>query len=289
MDTPPIPPQKFEMMPGTGKFESVGYAPTLVQTTDGFVALLDVLGFRAIIAGDRENRVVLKYLQTIQAALAESTVETIVFSDSIVLTKSGSSPDDLHALVVACSGLMGALLSKDIPIRGAISHGSFVRSQVKSSAFLAGSPVVEAYDYEQRQDWAGVLLTPSTLRQAKEIDFPRICTTSLVGDDGFPTIEQELKWKAYVQRASIVFKGGGPMHDGFAIVPCGVRSLPKLASNLTEVLERLEWLKLLAPSPAEQSKYANVAAWLKTIRDTWQSRATDYERWVAANRGSSSP
>jgi hypothetical protein len=283
MNQPPISPQTYKIVTKAREFDSVGYTPTHLQTADGFVALLDVLGFRGIVATDRDNSVVITYLQSVQAALADSAVETIVFSDSIVLTKSGTSADDLHELVVACSGLMGELMRQNIPVRGAVSYGKFVRSQIKSSAFLAGSPIVEAYDYEQRQEWVGVLLTPSTLRQAQVVDFAKTCTTHLSGVDGFSKIEEKLKWKAYVQRASIAFKGG-LLHDGFAIVPDAECSLPALSSNLNKILERLEWLKLLAPSPAEQNKYSNTTQWLKSIRDTWQSRATEYARWLTESK-----
>jgi hypothetical protein len=274
----PAPNLSYKLTPEPGQFEAVGYAPTLLQTTNGYVALLDVLGFRGIVAADRDNSVIIKYLQTIQRVLADANVETIVFSDSIVLTRAGETSADLHGLVVVCSALMGTLLCENIAMRGAIAYGKFARSQIRSSAFLAGSPIVEAYDYEQRQDWVGMLLTPSALRQAADVDFSKTCTTSLQGIDGFAHIGKELEWKAYLQRADVMFKGSHA-HEGFAVVPHAAPSLPGLAKNLNEILERLEWLKLLAPSPSEQSKYINSMRWLRGLRDTWQSRATEYLDW----------
>jgi hypothetical protein len=65
----------------------------------GFVAVLDVLGFSSLIAGDdpRLNQ----YLNALQEAVGDpsaSKVEYVVFSDSIVLT-TGKDADSLQAYV----------------------------------------------------------------------------------------------------------------------------------------------------------------------------------------------
>lgn len=214
-----------------------------------------------------------------ERSLANSEIESIVFSDSIVLTKTGREPDSLHALCEICSRLMYELISVDIPVRGAIAYGNFVRSHIGTSVFLAGGPILEAYDYEKKQDWIGMMLTRSAIKEAHEIDFPKTCTTALYNDEAFPNLADALKWKAYVQRARIPLHGDS--HDGFAIVPGGATSLREMTTNLAKMLERLEWLKIVAPTPADQRKYSHTIEWLKaTLLSTWQSRADDYERWL---------
>lgn len=44
------------------------------------------------------------------------------------------------------------LISANIPVRGAIACVGYVTSRIDNSTFVAGKPIVEAYDYEIRQD-----------------------------------------------------------------------------------------------------------------------------------------
>jgi hypothetical protein len=266
----------------------IGTAPsTLLLGTSGYVALLDVLGFRGLIGNDRDNSAILRYLGTVELCLENSGIEGIIFSDSIVLTKRGAEPQHLHALCMLCSRLMFELIRVNIPIRGAISYGDFVRSHFGNSIFLAGKPIVEAYDYEKNQDWVGVVLTRSALNAAQAVDFPSQCTTYVDNTQAFTNANEYLKWKGYVQRcAHIPFHGGTKgerdSHDGFAVVPGGSTSFHQMVLKLNMVLERIEWLKMLAPTPGDQRKYVGTMEWLRSIRDTWQSRATEEATWAAA-------
>src|SRR5438105_1345699 len=102
----------------------------------GFVALLVVLGFSDLVVGivtacDRIRR----YLDCLQRAASRGDVDYVVFSDSIVLTAKGDAPESLAAIATACSRLFGDLLNEGIPLRGAISYGSFSRSTIAESVF----------------------------------------------------------------------------------------------------------------------------------------------------------
>jgi len=99
-------------------------------------------------------------------------------------------------------------------------------------------------------------------------------------------LSEYMKWKAYLQRCSEVpFHGDAEsarsFHDRFAIVPGGSTSLVKMVSNLQVALERLEWLKMLASTPADQRKYTGTLTWLRITQSTWQGPADEYKGWQA--------
>jgi len=107
---------------------------------------------------------------------------------------------------------------------------------------------------------------------------------ALTGVEPLRQIEQHLRWKAYGAAELNPVQGRGATHDGFAVVPHAETTLSALIANLSTMLDRLQWLKLLAPSPAEQLKYSHTARWIKSIRDDWQNRYSDYQRLVAPEK-----
>jgi hypothetical protein len=202
-----------------------------------------------------------------------------------VLTLAGTESHDLLQLCRACSRLMADLIKQEIPIRGAISYGKFVRSVIEGSVFVAGKPIVEAYRYEQLQDWVGIMLTPSTLRQARDVDFAKICTLGAFGAPDFSNLDS-FSWPACIQHAQhIPFHAtpgatGEPFYDGFAVIPGDGTTRPGAMLDAVEVTEeRINWLCSVAPSPAEQRKYAATSRWLSEIKGTLASFAPNYLTW----------
>jgi hypothetical protein len=214
----------------SGNVAMQGSRAILTVGSSGFVALLDVLGFRSLVMADRQNESVIGYLRVIEEALDDPEIESIVFSDSIILTKQGKDSESLLRLCEKCSILMYKLLDQRIPIRGAIACGDYVRSNVGRSAFVAGKPIIEAYEYEQGQDWIGVMLAPSAAKELLALNLDKECTTHMANDEAFPDLENYLKWKAFLQECNTVpFHGDSRadyrLHSGFAIVPGGSTSL----------------------------------------------------------------
>src|ERR1051325_8865090 len=139
----------------------------------GYVALLDVLGFSALIHGDRDKRLQ-RYLETLQSAFEGpddgATVEYVVFSDSIIVTTENDSEASFVALLRRCSKVFYALLENEFPLRGAISHGDFVRRETKGrGVFVAGKPIVDAYRFEKAQNWVGILIAPTALTRFPDL------------------------------------------------------------------------------------------------------------------------
>jgi hypothetical protein len=93
----------------------------------GFVALLDVLGFRSLVSGPSGRSDVERYLNAVEEGIRgkgdTSLVDFVLFSDSVVITTTDEEDRSLLVLLRACSRLFGILLENEIAVRGAISHG----------------------------------------------------------------------------------------------------------------------------------------------------------------------
>ena len=57
-----------------------------------------------------------------------------------------------------------------------------------------------------------------------------------------------------------------------------------MRDSLSEVIEKLNWLRMVAPTPAAQKKYTSAAAFLGTVRDHWVKLAGQLEREVALSK-----
>lgn len=241
--------------------------------TGGYVALLDILGFSALVSADNTGGRIRRYLECLQGLTGQRKIDCVVFSDSIVLTCKGDDAEPLCTLAGACSRLFSDLLEEQIALRGAIAFGDFFRSAVGESVFVAGRAIVEAYAFERAQDWVGIMLTPSAL--ARIPDLPKRCELRCTQIGGNPT--QVDPWAAVIQPChSIPFHSSLPAStasfDGFAIVPTnGYIDQPvALSYHLSEsVIPRLKWLRALAPDPDCQRKYQRTIEWLQGIETSW--------------------
>jgi hypothetical protein len=241
----------------------------------GYVALLDVLGFSALVASDSAGDRIERYLQCLQRTVGggATPVDYVVFSDSIVLTVEGEDDSSLIRVASACSRLMGQLLTDNIPIRGAISHGHFVRSAIGQSVFVAGRAVIDAYRFEQQQEWIGVMIAPSALERVTDLQ-QRCELQGHTTVEAFREVEPRIQWVAFIQRSSdIPFREDGRF-DGFAIIPTtGALDPYGLRDSIKEVIEQLNWLRAIAPTPQAQMKYSRTITWLLNTQRLWHEVA----------------
>jgi hypothetical protein len=224
-------------------------------TMEGFVALIDVLGFKSRILGDSKGESLERYLDRVREALPpDSGFDFVVFSDTIFITTGGDSEASLQGLVQRCSLLFHLLLLEHIPIRGAIAHGSYFRwSHSDTGAFVAGKAILDAYEYEKKQDWLGIMLAPSALRCVP--DLLKRCSVPIYAER--KADDPYLPWAAFVQHYSIPFHGTEGRYDGFAVVPTdGIAEPGALRDSLSASVQQMHWLKSLAPDPAAQAKYS---------------------------------
>src|SRR5438477_7587550 len=134
----------------------------------GYIAFLDVLGFREIVESKLKEEEQGKfgsssaffdrYLGTITEALDTGSgglepVDLIVFSDCILLVTDGGGEPALQSLLIRCSRISGLLLQKGIAVRGAIHCGPMLRKSMSAGVFAAGPAIIQAYDLEEEQNW----------------------------------------------------------------------------------------------------------------------------------------
>lgn len=244
----------------------------------GFVALLDVLGFSDRVSGEG-TRGLDTYIDTV-VGLAQLYfgIDTLLFSDTVVLYALDDSPAMYDQIVELTSALSFHLLMADVPTRGAIAYGSFARSEREShGVVVAGRPIIEAHYFESQLQWIGVMLAPSVLRQV-----PALATSGpLSGPRGGEEPEQYLdrvRREARVQRCSrIPVQGRGQSDasvlEGFGVVPLPrpLETLENVRDGISQTLAKLRWLKQLAPEPRAQAKYQHSIAWLEGLYSYWIS------------------
>jgi len=226
---------------------------------------------RDVSAGGRMS----SYLELVKQAALEAKVESVVFSDSIILTSAERDNQESSFLniVQACSLMFGRLLQVEIPLRGAIAFGNIFKHDIEQptkSVFIAGGPIVEAYEFERAQDWVGIMLAPSVLKQLPELE-----NRCLLLPGKQKQLLKNVQWGGHIQRCDRIplhaDGDGARSYDGFAVVPTVTQLHNSLVQDddLSRIVEQLKRLRFLAPSPGEQRKYAETTNWLNAVRSTF--------------------
>lgn len=259
----------------------------------GYAAFLDIMGFSTIVSGERHLERIDSYLKILKDSLGSkddrSQINYVVFSDSIVVTTADDDDASLQALLERCSSLFGGLLANEIPVRGAIGHGTYVRETMHSGTFVAGRAIIEAYQFEGRQDWVGIMLAPSVIQKISNL--ADRCRFRLpTSPDLLSELTDRLPWAAYMQYCDQIPFHGEPLemtnYQGFAIVPSnGDRDFASLSESLSLSLASLARLKMLAPSPQTQLKYQRCINWLSSVQANWRSAASQRDLFAAVSDG----
>jgi hypothetical protein len=243
----------------------------------GYVALVDVLGFTNTVVSRGEEGVT-AYLDCLQGVQQASGVDYIAFSDSIVLTRAGGEADDLAVIVGACSRLFAELLRQRIAVCGAISYGEFVRKVVNGSVFGGGRAIIDAYRFEQAQDWVGIMLAPSA--RERVADLAAWCNLDSYHVPGrLVEIYRDIGWSARLRHwPSIPFHTDNPFdqnsYAGYAVLPtAGGATAAEVRDDLQAALNQLSWLRELAPEPRIQRKYSAAISFLNTASAPWHNIA----------------
>jgi len=150
-----------------------------------FLTLFDILGFKDIVKNNNITSLVPQFndffVQNLKASshLSHKRIGTTIlpdpktklahllqFSDTVVLfsdVRPRAPLDHLYNslmhLLLAASGALSTCIFSGFPIRGAVSYGEFYVND-KENIYL-GKSLIEAYEWEKEQDWAGAILSPS--------------------------------------------------------------------------------------------------------------------------------
>lgn len=143
------------------KFKKVDF-----QTTQGFIALFDILGYSSRIMKNDLFKVVAnhenikKMIETntegyINHSLGEPIIAVFSYADTFLIYTNELSDTGFKALIAACHFMFLSAISYSLPIRGATTCGEFYVSE----DLITGKPIIEAHKKEKKQDWIGCWIT----------------------------------------------------------------------------------------------------------------------------------
>ena len=252
-----------------------------MEKQNGYVALLDVLGFTEIVSGEDQTEKLSQYVHSLGMVTNGTDVEIVLFSDTIVMTSLGDTPESLLSILRPCSQAFGLLLSREIAVRGAISYGSFIRYKNPKGVFLAGRAIIDAYRFQQEQDWVGIMLAPSVVSMHSDLK-QRCNILNIRTPDEIQALSARFAWALFVQDCpSIPFHTSDPsepqLYEGFAIVPTdtSIQDAAAMEENLGRVLKYMRRLKSLSPHPKSQKKYSGAITWLQNVKSRWAKVAVN--------------
>lgn len=249
-----------------------------IGSHSGYIAFIDLLGFSRRVALAAPEEFFLKYEEAMSRAFDPTAggpflnvprryqdlqdVSYVVSSDNIVLYTTSSDEKGLVAIVEAVARLFYELSIIEVPVRGAIASGSFRETRTPRGTIIAGPPILDAVEYEKRQDWVGIMLTPSLVQRH-----------AYVSKDGNlrPDVRDPSTGSHLIRQCNIPYKaeGGRRDYDGFAVLPNPAPgSKLATATAISDTIAAMKAMYRFAPDPASQDKYANIIRFLENVHET---------------------
>jgi hypothetical protein len=143
------------------------------NTTERFVAFLDIMGFKdRVWRNDHED--VLKTMEVLAKGInalrpsgnGSNTLLPLFFSDSILVVSRDGEFDSASELILGLQGIMKTAFEAGIPVKGAIAYGRQT-SDVKQSVHF-GRPLIDAYELEEDLLLYGVALHHTAEKQLND-------------------------------------------------------------------------------------------------------------------------
>ena len=131
--------------------------PKSIKTSERFVAMFDILGFKNLLERVGVKPLVKSIHQLIRAAkglvidLELDPLSVYVYQDTICILTEGTSRQELDDLVYYSGILTGVAYYQGLYLRGAITKGEVYRD----SNLIIGKAIIRAYQMEQAQEWIG--------------------------------------------------------------------------------------------------------------------------------------
>ncbi len=221
---------------------------------EGFVALIDILGFSEATLKDNLKGFFSDYDTFIDKIISQYKKEKIgyiVFSDTIVIYSESSAVKSMNSIIEACSLLSTQLLKNGLSTRGCISYGRFHLKMSKNGVIIAGKPIIDAFDYERRQDWIGVMVSPLVIEYLSDCKRLKSFKNNklIIKCDKIPFhTEDQINSRKY---------------EGYIVIPT-IFKTPKpplnkdiIVRDLREIIRLIEERKSFATGIPSQMKYNN--------------------------------
>lgn len=259
-----------------------------------YLAYIDILGFTNYILNDDKGKNINEYIKSIKnnKGLINQTKQLNynMFSDNLIIYSQDDEIASFKQIVRLCSILLFDLIQKGIPIRGSISHGDItINEKDMYNPIIIGKPVIEAYKFEQKQNWIGMMLNPSTKDKINKInddinENPRSNVADIDFNIKLKILEAIKKLGnnedirnmnydlgLYLQKCSnIPFEENDLEYVSYVIIPrkkiwqeTDNEILKDFKKDIQECMNNLEKMMILAPDPKSQKKYINTKSYLK--------------------------
>lgn len=126
-----------------------------------FVGYVDILGFKALVKSHHSESIhywLERLMDNVKILCPNSIVKWMLVSDSLLLFTNNETKASFEHLTGAVAAIIPMALSNGLLCRGAISHGDFYFND--ESTIFFGPAYLDAVEYEKKQEWMGVILTP---------------------------------------------------------------------------------------------------------------------------------
>ena len=169
---------------------------------DTLVGFFDITGYSAYVKTTKIEEGIDRVKSLFQGTRSWSDTDILavklehwILSDSIILVVDTNRhrlfKGSIEVFLGTCSTFLLEGIEKGFPLRGAVGGGDFF----KDGEIMYSSALVDAAEYEEKQDWFGAVITPNALsliEKSKELDraggIKEINLHELIHDVGFGKI-----------------------------------------------------------------------------------------------------
>jgi len=241
-----------------------------------------MLGFSEFVQGDSFSKQFKQYSEILSEAIQanKGSLQYVTFSDSVVINTIESDERHLQYLVQAVAEITFRFLTElNVPICGSVSMGQFDRHEHKDgNVMIAGPPILDAYRYEQEQNWVGVILSPKVVKDNSILlEYCRLEEPH--NQEEAEKLRKRFPWPLILQYYQMItFRNqnndfDSPSYKGYVIVPqrCGCQEPEEVIDDLGKYQEKLKELMLFAPDPSSQQKYQYALTWIERAQNKLRS------------------
>lgn len=121
---------------------------------EGYFLVADILGFKNIIENSSKDNLssrINEWITLVEKAAQKHSIKKYLLVSDTLFVATPLSAEGLESIILMAKYLLEEGLSNSIPLRGAITHGSFEWGKL-----VYGKAVIEAYNIEKNQNWIGI-------------------------------------------------------------------------------------------------------------------------------------
>jgi hypothetical protein len=192
----PLPENfSYEETALVGVFDILGYRGMLEEANDLKEIGARLAKFHRIITECGEEKTRFSY----EGRVSCGNPDAILASDTYIIYQLLRKPENVAQFLWNAHRMLFYAFHYEMPIRGAVSTGPLLVS--KEERIYIGTSILEAFQWEKRQEWAGASLCPSLAEYIKaekleELLFPLVVPYAIPVKEGVPGLEYAINWVA---------------------------------------------------------------------------------------------